>query len=283
MARGTTAATDSHHIDREGKSGDALLLKIPTKTITVALTLTALFLTLASLTAQGLNYMGYMGALGESQLSLARLFNVGEEANIPTYYSSFILLISSMLLAIIAGAKKRRGERYALHWAVLSIIFLGMSLDETAQIHETSGYVFETLAREYTGFTPSGFLYSSWVIPGIVFVLVVGLAYLPFLAHLPRKTCLLFLIAGFLYVGGAVGLEMIGGKIVSAYGWENWEDWKSVADSSNMVGAKVLANIEQHAEELLEMLGVTVFIYALLSYISSYVGGVTLQVRDGKE
>ena len=43
------------------------------------------------------------------------------------------------------------------------------------------------------------------------------------------------------------------------------------------VAVKILAIIQTAIEELLEMLGVVVFIYALLSYISSYLKEATVQ------
>ncbi len=239
-------------------------LVISTKKITLILILVVLFLTFASLAAQFFIYMWGR----EGLLAILPAFNVGEDANIPTWYSSFALLLCSILLATIAAAKKRHSDRYTLHWSALSIIFLLMSIDEVAAIHET-------ISVAPLGFTASGFFYFSWVIPGAVFVFIVALAYLRFLTNLPKKTRRLFLAAGALFVVGALGADMLSARLISPYGMENWDN---IPDTTKMIIAAQTA-----IEELFEMLGIVVFIYALLSYIGSYVKEITLLVRTDKE
>ncbi len=231
---------------------------VSTKKITIVLAMAVLFLTCASLAAQFFMYIWGR----EGLLAFLPVFNVGEDANIPTWYSSFMLLLCSILLATIAAASKRYSDRYTLHWSVLSIILLFLSIDEVATIHEHTGEVFKSLV-EARGFTPSGFIYSAWVVPGLVFAFVVALAYLRFLVNLPRKTRNLFLIAGVVFVAGAIGMETLSARLMSFYGWENWG---YVPDTTKMAIA-----IQTAIEELLEMLSIIVFIYALLSYASSYV------------
>ncbi len=229
-----------------------------------------LFLTLVSLGVQILDYV-----VGREELHvLLTRFEVGDDASIPTWYSSFALLLCSILLATVAAAKKRYRDRYVLHWSFLSIIFLLLSVDEVATLHEAGGGAVELLV-ESIGYTPSGFFYTAWVIPGIIFALVVALAYLRFLAHLPSKTRILFLVAGAIFVAGALGMEMLSARLISFYGYENLE--------SIPFSARIVISMQTAVEELLEMLGVVVFIYALLSYISSYVKEVSVQVRTDRK
>ncbi len=96
----------------------------------------------------------------------------------------------------------------------------------------------------------TGYLYYSWVILGGFFVVAVGLSYLRFLAHLPAVTRRLFLVAGSLYVGGVLGVEMMGAH------------WDSLYGQANLGYAMIVA-----VEEMLEMAGIVVFLYALCSYI----------------
>jgi hypothetical protein len=232
------------------------------------------FLTLASLGQHFLDYVWSREGWGHEEIIAIPLrFNVGEDANAPTWYSSFALLLCSVLLAAIAAAKKRRSDRYTLHWAALSVIFLLMSIDEVATIHEALGETVGAVAELFIGYAPGGLLYAAWVIPGAIFVLVVALAYLRFFFHLPSSTKLWFLVAAALFVGGAIGMEMLSARLSSFYGWENLEN---VPDNVKMVIA-----IQTAIEELLEMLGVIVFIYALLSYASSYVNEITLRIHAG--
>ena len=186
----------------------------------------------------------------------AELTNVDEEENFPTLYSASALLISSALLAIIAYAKKLAGERYVQHWGALSIIFLILSLDEFLGLHEK---VIEPLRHTLKA---GGLFYYTWVIPGAIFVLVCLLSFMRFLAALPVKTRRLILIAGTVYIGGALGVEMLDGYYAQMY-------------SNDSMMYSTLTTIE----EFMEMLGIVIFIYALLSYISSFMKGVSLQIN----
>ena len=179
-----------------------------------------------------------------------------------------------MLLAVIAVAKKRRGDRYSLHWGVLSVILLLLSLDEVASIHEAIGQQSENLLHSVTGLTPGGAIKFFWVVPGAILALIVLLAYLRFLADLPRSTRRSFLFAGALFVLGALGLEMLSAQVSS-----------SSEGIANMFGSaipKIMIGLQTCVEEMFEMLGLTAFVYALLAYISSYAEDISVRVRIDK-
>lgn len=219
-----------------------LTLFISPRKIALVLTLVVICLSLASLAGQFSSHiLGYPRLFG-----LVRLFNVGLDTNIPTWYSSSALLLCSLLLAVIARAKQLARARYALQWKVLSAIFLYISIDEVAMIHENIDIMFGLSTNT------SGFLHYGWVIFGIPLTLIFVLSYLKFLAHLPRKTRLLFFVAGAIFVSGGLGAEMFAARQDELYGMEN------------MTYATITA-----VEEFCEMFGVVVFIYALLSYMNS--------------
>jgi hypothetical protein len=102
------------------------------------------------------------------------------------------------------------------------------------------------------------------VIAGAIFVVVFLLVFWRFIANLPAKTRRLFMIAGIIYVSGALGIEMIGGYYADYY------------QHNNIIYAFITT-----IEEVLEMLGVAVFIYGLLSYISGYMKGLDLAIHIG--
>ncbi len=77
------------------------------------------------------------------------------------------------------------------------------------------------------------------------------LTFRKFIQSLPIKTKTLFLLAGFVYVTGALGMELIGGYIADSYGYNT------------------VYGIVSSIEEILEMLGIVIFIYGLLSYLQS--------------
>jgi hypothetical protein len=146
------------------------------------------------------------------------------------------------------------GERYTAHWLGLSAIFLGLSLDEAASFHE----MVSVRLHETFGF--SGYLYYPWVIPGALFAAVVGVSFLRFLVHLPSPIRRLFMLAGSLYVEGALGVEFFQGNAASTVG------------NATVLWSLVFGPIE----EGLEMLGVLVFLYALCTYLADYAGPVKI-------
>lgn len=78
-----------------------------------------------------------------------------------------------------------------------------MSVDEMTAIHEHYSNLMHLLPNPY------GLLRYGWVVIGIAIAIVVALVSIPFLRRIPRKTALRLMIAGSLYVAGAIGVEMI--------------------------------------------------------------------------
>ncbi|MEG4343385.1 hypothetical protein QUB70_08850 [Microcoleus sp. A003_D6] len=184
-----------------------------------------------------------------------KAFNVDAERNIPTLYSFLALLFSSLLLGAIAYAKNLDSCRYKQHWKILSFIFLYLSIDEAGQLHE------KLIDPTRSLLNATGFLYFTWIVPFGFLVAIFLLSYTKFLLHLPVSTRKLFVAASALYIGGAIGMEIPGGYLASTTGKES-------------VPYLIVATIE----ESLEMLGIVVFIHALISYIKTYLGGVSLNI-----
>ncbi len=218
------------------------------------------------------------------------LFSLDQELNIPAWYSSFLLLFSSGLLALITYIKK--ADRYYISWRNLSIIFLWLSLDEAFSFHEIliipslrevlnlSPIFFQTwvivgiplvifFAFKYFKFlqhlpkkTQHLFLLAAWVIVGIPLVIFFAVKYFKFLLHLPKKTQHLFLLAATVYLSGTLGMEMLGGILREYFG---------------RLG--IITAIGILIEELLEMTGIVIFIYALLAYLSSFHERIHLKIN----
>ncbi|TLY18729.1 MAG: hypothetical protein E6K66_11855 [Nitrospirae bacterium] len=179
-------------------------------------------------------------------------FDLNSENNIPTWYSSSALLLASALLAMIALVKLQWQETYARHWVVLAVIFLFLSMDEAASIHEKGSELALLIMPSLVDFGYlSRYLYFAWVVFGVPFVLLFSLAYLRFLIHLPAKTRSLFVLAGIIYVGGALGVEMLGARDFYLYG----------------EGRPLVHSMLILWEEGFEMFGIVIFIYALTSYL----------------
>jgi hypothetical protein len=131
-----------------------------------------------------------------------------------------------------------------------------LSLDEAASIHEMGTALQPVLHT-------TGYLAYGWVIPGSIFVLIVLVMSLRFLAALPMYTRRLFLTAGAIYVGGALRIEMLEAQYETLHGRENL----------------TYSLLLQGVEEGMEMVGIIIFLYALSSYLSSYRGEVVIEFR----
>jgi hypothetical protein len=175
---------------------------------------------------------------------LVYLFNVDQERNIPTFFSVLILLYATWLLYSISVVKSFLNDKYRFHWWLLTIVLFLIAADEFMATHEL---ISETLRDKYHW---SGLLYYSWVVPFLVLVIALFIFYSGFLfKNLPSNTRNLMILAGIIYVGGSLGMEMIGGYFYQQEGEENMTN-------------VLLTTLE----EGMEMAGIAIFTYALNLY-----------------
>lgn len=207
-------------------------------------------LTALSLTGQTLKYQ-----LGSSKwLRLSDMLDLDLEGSVPTWYATVTLLLCAAAVATIAAAKKASGDRHAAHWRGLAIIFLALSIDEAAHLHEM------TIKPLRHALELDGFLYYGWVIPAAALLIVLGFAYARFLLQLPPETRVLFLTAATIFIVGAVGMEMISAQ--------------HYASGGRLRYYVLLTTIE----EIFEMVGVAIFFYALLEFIRVHVGPISFRI-----
>ena len=72
--------------------------------------------------------------LGYPSWQLERLFNLGYEANVPTWFSSILWAIG--FVAAYQCAQLAHSKLKQRLWILIALGFLAFSIDETAQIHE---------------------------------------------------------------------------------------------------------------------------------------------------
>lgn len=207
----------------------------------------------------------YFLDLGEAGFLWVQLFWIDSETNLPSMYSSATLLAAAVLLMLIALATRCAGAPYARHWGAMTVVFTYLGFDEGARIHERTVEPLRALLGR-TSLPSSTFIDvgPAWVVLGGIFVLIFVAAYLRFLRDLPARMRTLLLLAGGLYVGGALGFEILSGMHAVEHGQEN-------------AVFAILVTIE----ETLEMLGVAVFIYALLCQLESRVSRVEVRLDRG--
>ena len=178
---------------------------------------------------------GYDYAMG-----FVPMFRMDGERSFPTLFSTLQLFVAAASLAAIGyGVTKHR-----YYWYCLAAVFLFLSADEYIGFHEL-------LAVTRGRLDPSLTLQFAWLVPYLIGTLLLGLAFVPFLLALPRRTMLLFCGSGAVFVGAAIGLEAVTGLIDEAgYGVQ-------------ALPQRLVATVE----EVLEMGSISVFIYAQLDYV----------------
>lgn len=181
-------------------------------------------------------FFGYQGLL--------RIFSVDQEANLASWLSATILLLSALVVWGIAADRRAAGDRWWRHWTFLSVTFAYLSADEAARLHESAEVVVDSLVDA------RGIFSFGWILLAAPIVLAFALTYFGFLRALPVTIGRLVLIAAALYVGGAMGVEAIGGLAYDLNGGRKGSL------------AFVLAS---SIEESLEMAGALVFLAAMIS------------------
>ena len=176
-----------------------------------------------------------------------QLFHVNREHNIPTLFSVLLLLCSASLLGLITFLKRRHQDPDRFKWATLTVGFIYLAIDEAWSFHE----MLIDPVRGLLGHDSLGMFYYAWVIPGMAGVGILALLFLGFLLRLPSSTRWSFLGAGAIFLGGAIGAEMLGGRYAESHGDHN-----------------LTYQLLTHLEESMEMAGMIVFIYALLRYLA---------------
>ncbi len=190
-----------------------------------------------------LNIIHYQ--LHELPWLIRQIFDVDEEDSFPTWYSASALLLTSGCLWVKARSSGRKQDSLVWHWYGLAIGFLLLSVDEIAGVHETFNSVIEI----------------SWAIPGGILALFLAGVYLMFLLQIERRLAVQFILGGALFVGGAVGVELLTEPYL-----EN--------DELNTLPY----NLWTAVEEGMEMGGVLVFLRALLYSMKGDASATEVQI-----
>jgi len=176
------------------------------------------------------------------------LLSLSDEGNLPTWTSSLLLLACAAVLGLIASAAPDHRRR----WALLGLLFGYLSIDESIGLHEELNSLVDL----------GGPFYFGWILPAAAIVVALGIAYLPFVRALPPPTRRRVVLAGCLYLGGALVMEIPLGLWTEAHG-------------DGDLGYALI----DFVEESLEMSGAAVFLVALLRHAAAH--SPVLRIEDG--
>ncbi|WP_264775175.1 hypothetical protein [Deinococcus aetherius] len=178
---------------------------------------------------------------------LHHAFDLDAEANIPTFFSTGLLLLGGCLSLLIARVGARAGSTAssAGSWRLLGFILILMGGDELLMFHETLGSFLDS------PFHVAGVY--AWVIPGTLAVLWFVWSFFRFFKSLPSAVRRYLALSFLLFVGGAVGLEYV------------------EAVNRKVMGELGLSGLLlTNSQETLEMLGEIVLVKGLLIYIRDF-------------
>lgn len=191
-----------------------------------------------------------------SVFGLWPLVNLNGEWNLPTAFASLALLVAAALLFSIAAAGRRAGRAHGAAWLLLGGVFVALAIDEWLGLHE----LLNRPLRE--ALNADGALYFAWVVPYALF----GLLLLPllwrFMRELEPGTRRSFVFAGVVYVTGALLLEMLGARI-----------WLGAGPASRPY------YLATTLEEVMEMVGIALFVRALVAHRRELTGDAPDEAR----
>jgi hypothetical protein len=192
-------------------------------------------------------------------LGLIPMFSMDREANVPTLLAVLLLFTAAGLIYLLSRQLTASADRFSRHVTRLSYIFIFMAVDEFTSIHEL-------FTNPLGALTPkTGIFHYSWVIVGIPVVIIVGLYYLRFFLAQSKEFKLGLFFAGFIFVFGAIGMEMVGGSIASAHGVTH-------------IGYGLATLVEESCE----IFGVIILINALLVQLQKNGDGTLLHITMGE-
>ncbi len=174
-----------------------------------------------------------------------RHFALDAERSLPSWYENLSMAASSALLGLIALLSRRIDRENVVSWTMLSGIFLLMAIDGAVSFHEV------TVEPLRNAFHLGGIFYFSWVILATPVVIGLGLFFIPFLLRLPAATSIRIVMAGAVFVGGALGTEFLCGYFATNGGLESLP---------YLVTAAI--------QECMESLGMTLFVIALIHHLA---------------
>lgn len=173
---------------------------------------------------------------GLSELMQAR-FSLSFEANLPTWAASSLLIACAIASGKVAmsPAARPRGS-----WWVVTAAFGFASLDEAIELHEQMGGLIDA----------GGVLYFDWIVSAAVILAALAVALWPWLRALAPATRRRLVLAGAVYFGGAVVMEL-------PLGW-----WTDQAGAGSLGYALI-----DWVEETMELAGAVLMLRALMLHI----------------
>ena len=169
-----------------------------------------------------------------------RILEIDEKTGIATWYSSLLFAVSAGLAVAIFQRTDAPNLRGRWHWLVLALLLLLLSLTKLTSLHKLALSLAEHLSRNLGFGVPR-------LVFGVLLLLLLVVLYLRLLRSLHPRVRRALLVAGTVYLGGLVVLDIAG-----SLAWHWW--------GGDSAGYVVTSNLE----ELAEMAGTILLIRGFL-------------------
>jgi len=200
--------------------------------------------------ALGLAYLADYFA-GRPYYRLTVFFDLDKEANLPTWFASMQWFCIALLTFVYAVSQFSRSQKKSWLLLLLPLLFLTLSLDEVAEIHEKLGSFSDRLlpmgSRQNTPFKETGIWMALLGIPFVVLLSALTLSVRGYLQQAPGA--FFKIVLGMLVMlTGAMGFETL-----SNFTDEGSGAWYDIA--------------EVFVEETCENLGATIVLWGSLQLL----------------
>ncbi len=199
-------------------------------------------------------------------LGIAPRLDFDHEGTVPAWFNGLLLAVASAVTFLWARYAASADRPLTARLIVIGLAFAFLSFDEVAALHERLSFL-----GSGQGLTRLG----GWTVLYVPLAVVLGLWLVPLLLRVPRPTAIILVLAGVMFVSGAVLLEGLGTKIVETIAGVpitqvSPEQWAEIRRNWFYV-------LEHTAEESLEMCGSILYIYGVFDYFARR--GVVIELR----
>ena len=139
-------------------------IKIKPTRIALSLLSVSFVIMLLSLLGQRFRFFGGYSISGPVQEYFLDTFIfeffINNEGNIATFWNTLLLIITSALAFVIGSAKFSQKDKYRFEWLLLGLVFLYLSMDESAIIHEKFSILLKNMPDV------NGWAHYKWIYAG---------------------------------------------------------------------------------------------------------------------
>jgi len=173
---------------------------------------------------------------------LSNRFDLDDEASVPTWFSQILFLAIGFSAFLAAWMSAKKPVRWI--WAIIGIGGLLASIDEISMLHE---FVLQSIHLLFFKEASPTSTHNAWLLVLPVTLVIFWWLSVRMWQLLPRRTFLILVFAGCVFLFGAAGIDMIA----------------SVSSRSTFLYQGLYVAVE----ESLELLGSVLALYGIIDYI----------------